>query len=97
MEQGYEVPHRRALILPVGAEDAGEMLGAVEGNPGELAAVVVEEAGGQTHAATGGYVGEGGIVVGAVEMGDAGGQQPVLHRPQGGRRAAAQDPAEQQE
>lgn len=41
------------------------MLGAVVGYPGELAAVVVEEAGGQAHAATGGHVGEGGVVVGA--------------------------------
>ena len=68
------------------AQDAGEAFGTVKGNPGKLAAVVVQESRGQADAAAGGYVGQRGIVISAVEVADLpGGDQPVLDRAQGGR------------
>ena len=48
-------------------EYAGEALFAVEGDPRELSAVVVEETGSEADSASCGNVGERGIVVGAVE------------------------------
>ena len=55
------------LIFPMGAEYAEEALFAVKGDPRKLAAVIVQKTGGQTHAPSGGDVGQRGIMVGAVE------------------------------
>jgi hypothetical protein len=52
----------RAAVVPVRAQDAGKALGAVKGDPRELAAVVVQEARRQADAAPGGDVGQRGVV-----------------------------------
>jgi hypothetical protein len=61
-------------------EDTGEGLLAVERNPRKLSAVIVQKSRRKANAASGGNVGQRGIVIGAVEIADfVGGDQPVLH------------------
>ena len=57
-------------ILSVGAKDAREAFGTVEGYPRELAAVIVQKAGRETDAAACRHVGQCSIVIGAVEVVD---------------------------
>ena len=74
----------------MGAEDTGEFFLTVKGNPRELAAVVIQEAGRETDAPLGGYVYTGGVVVGAVEIIDlSGAYQPPLNGLQRGGGPAA--------
>ena len=61
-------------------ENAGEGFLAVEGDPCELPAVIVQKAGGKAHASAGSDVGERRVVICTVEITDfVGGNQPVLH------------------
>ena len=72
------------------AEDALEPLRAVERDPCELTAVVIQEPRREADAAPGRDVRERRVVVGAVEILHLPGRDhPVLHRAQGCRRAAA--------
>ena len=72
-------------------EDAGEGLRAVEGDPRELTAVVVQKTRRETDPPSRRYVHEGGIVVRAVEIAELSrADQPVLDRPQC-RRGSASD------
>ena len=70
---------RLSFVIFVCAQDTGKGFAAVKRNPGKLAAVIVEEAWGKTDSASGGNIGEGGIVVRAVEVVElSGAGQPVL-------------------
>ena len=71
MEEGDEGVQGVPTILAVGAENAGEAFGAVEGNPRELPAVVVQKAGRETDTAACRHVGQRGIVIGTVEIGSS--------------------------
>ena len=74
----------------MGTQNAGKALCAVIGDPGELAAVVVQKARGETYASSGGNIRQGRIVVRTVEIPDLPGiDQSVLDGLQGGRRTAA--------
>ena len=58
------------MILLMSAKNAGKTLAAIEGNPGELSAVVVQEAGREANAPACGDVGQRCVVIGAVEICD---------------------------
>ena len=74
-----------SVVILVGAEDAGKALLAVEWDPRELAAVVVQKARCQANTAAGCHIGQCGVVVRAVEIAHLpGGDQPVLDRLQRG-------------
>ena len=71
-------------------QNAREALAAVEGDPCELTAVVVQKAGRKTDAPSRRDIGQRGVVVGAVEILDPPGcNQAMLHGFQGRRRASA--------
>ena len=90
LQHAQEGPERRPPVIPMGTQDAGKSLFAVKGDPGELAAVVVQETRRQADAASGGHVDPRRIMVGAVEIFDfPGADQAVLDRPQRRRGAAA--------
>ena len=68
------------VIILVGAQNTGEAFLTVEGDPGKLAAVVVQESGREADALPGGDIDAGRVVVRAVEIPDlAGGDQAVLY------------------
>ena len=72
------------------AEHTGKALPAVERDPRELPAVIVQEPRREAHAAAGGNIRERRVVIGAVEVVDLpGGDQAVLHGLQRRRRPAA--------
>ena len=72
------------------AKDTGEGFLAVKGYPRELAAVIVQKTGRQADASSGGHVGKGRVMVRTVEiLYPPGADQPMLHRLQRRRRAAA--------
>ena len=101
-EEIAEGRQRLPAILLMRTEHAGEALLTVKRYPRELAAVVFEEAGGETDAPPRRHVGQSGVVLGAVEIvGLPAGDQPVLHRLQGGAvpcstATAAPSPAQPQ-
>ena len=78
------------VIILVGAQNTGEAFLTVEGDPGKLAAVIIEEAGGQTHSPSGSHIRKRCIVVFAVEIVKFPcADQPVLDSFQCGRRTSA--------
>ena len=78
------------MILLMRTKDAGETLLAVKRDPRELSAVIVQKAGGQANTASGGDIGQRGIMICAVEVADLpGDDQAVLNGFQCLRRTAA--------
>ena len=74
----------------MGIEGAGQFFFRIEGRPGKGAAVAVEKARSDADAAVGGDVGQGRVVVGAVEVIDVDLLDDLLLQgPEDGRRAAA--------
>ena len=74
----------------MGTQNTGKRLFAVIGDPGKLAAVVVQKTGGEAYASSGGDIRKSRIVVRAVEIPDFPGiDQSVLDSFQRRRRASA--------
>ena len=69
--EGFDkFPDVFSRVRLMGVEGAGQFFFRIEGRPGEGSAVVVEKSRSDTDAAVGGDVGQGRVVVGAIEVVD---------------------------
>ena len=81
----------RPVVFPVRAQDTGEAFLTVEGDPGELPAVVIEEPGSQADTSPCSHIRKRGVVIRTVEIVDLPcSDQPVLYSFQR-RRGSAPD------
>ena len=79
--QFNEVSDEGEVVVFVGGEQAADIFGTVVGDPGKFTVVIIGKAGGNQDPFPGGHIGQGRLVVGAVEHTDgAGAYDPVLDR-----------------
>ena len=74
------------------AQNAVKVFRAVERDPRELSAVIVQKSGRETHTASGGDVGERRVVIGAVEIGDFFRCRLAVSVPRAGRQGSRRRP-----